>query len=118
MDEIEFEACVETALQDLPMRFREACRGVSVVATALPGEDTLNALGLSEPLELLGLYHGVSLTQKSVLDLPTRPDTILIYRLPILAYAGARHLPVPPVAAGSRHAGWLRDGYSRVNAFV
>lgn len=97
MDEIEFEACVEAALQDLPTRFLKACQGVSIVATTLPGEDTLNALGLSEPLELLGLYHGVSLTRKSVLDLPARPDTILIYRLPILAYAKTQRLPVNEV---------------------
>lgn len=70
---------------------------MSIVATTLPDEATLNAFGMSEPLELLGLYHGVSLTQKSVLDLPTRPDTILIYRLPILAYAKTQRLPVDEV---------------------
>lgn len=97
MDETEFAASVEAAFQDLPPEFQEACQGVSILAEALPDEDTLKALGLSDPLELLGLYHGISLTRKSTLDLPQRPDTVLIYRLPILAYAEAKALPVQDV---------------------
>ena len=70
---------------------------MSIVASTLPDEDTLKALYLSEPLELLGLYHGVSLTRRSIYDLPTRPDTILIYRLPILEYAKSNGMPVRDV---------------------
>ena len=33
---------------------------------------------------LLGLYHGVSLNHKSVMDLPRQPDMVFLYRRPIL----------------------------------
>jgi predicted Zn-dependent protease with MMP-like domain len=34
----------------------------------------------------LGLYHGVDLTQQSVLDVSPIPEMIFLYRRPILAY--------------------------------
>lgn len=99
MNEIEFAECIGAAFQDLPQQFRDACTGVSILAETLPDQQTLQALGLSDPLELLGLYHGISLTQKSVLDLPNRPDTVLIYRLPILTYAATKGLTVKDVVS-------------------
>ena len=36
--------------------------------------------------DLLGLYHGVSLDQKSVDDLPQDLDHVYLYRCPILEY--------------------------------
>lgn len=97
MNEVEFEANVQAAFEALPETYREACKGIAIQAPSLPSTETLNALGLSDPLELLGLYHGISLTRKSLYDLPTQPDVVLIYRLPILAYAHARGLPVQEV---------------------
>lgn len=97
MDEDEFEASVQAALSGLPEVYRKACEGVAVRAQSLPSPDTLEALGLSDPLELLGLYHGISLTNKSVFALASMPDTVLIYRLPILAYAEEQGLPVDDV---------------------
>ena len=34
----------------------------------------------------MGLYHGVSLDKKSVMDLPRRPDMVFLYRRPLLDY--------------------------------
>ena len=45
---------------------------------------TVAEMGLESPWELTGLYRGVPLTQKSVLDVPHAPDTILLFREPIL----------------------------------
>jgi predicted Zn-dependent protease with MMP-like domain len=63
---------------------REAVRGTALLVEDLPDEETLEALGLEHPWELTGLYRGTPLTQKSVLDVPAEPDTILLYREPIL----------------------------------
>ena len=38
------------------------------------------------PFELLGLYHGVDLTRKSVLDIPGQVDMIFLYRRPLLEF--------------------------------
>lgn len=43
-------------------------------------------MGLDSPFELLGLYRGVALSQKSLFDAPQDVDTIALYRRPILDY--------------------------------
>ncbi|RKK01129.1 metallopeptidase family protein [Pseudoroseomonas wenyumeiae] len=74
----------EAAFAAIPDALREAVRGTALLVEDLPDEETLQALGLEHPWELTGLYRGTPLTQKSVLDVPAEPDTILLYREPIL----------------------------------
>ncbi len=97
MDEAEFEARVQDAFLQLPEVYRKACEGVAVRSQSLPSSETLRALEIEDPMGLLGLYHGVSLTQKSVFDVAGMPDTVLIYHLPILAYAEEKGLAVNDV---------------------
>ena len=51
-----------------------------------PDDDTLEDLECESPFDLLGLYRGVDLTRKSVLDAPQDLDMIFLYRRPILDY--------------------------------
>lgn len=74
------------AYDRLPLRFRELCDGVALQVAEFPDEDMLNELGLESPFDLLGLYHGVSLDQKSTGDLPRGPDMVFLFRRPILDY--------------------------------
>lgn len=74
------------AYDRLPRRFRELCDGVALQVAEFPDEDMLNELGLESPFDLLGLYHGVSLDQKSTGDLPRGPDMVFLFRRPILDY--------------------------------
>ena len=46
----------------------------------------MEELGVDDGFDLLGLYRGVSLDQRSVLDTPTDVDVIFLYRRPILDY--------------------------------
>ncbi len=46
----------------------------------------LDALGIESPFDLMGLYQGVSLDRKSVLDAPAMPDMVVLYRRAILDY--------------------------------
>jgi predicted Zn-dependent protease with MMP-like domain len=41
--------------------------------------------GVSSPYNLLGFYHGVPMTQRTQFYANVAPDTISIYRRPILA---------------------------------
>ena len=50
------------------------------------GDETLADLELESPFELLGLYRGISLDQKSVNDSPTEMDMIFLYRRPLLDF--------------------------------
>jgi acetylglutamate kinase len=74
----------ETALGAIPEPLRELVRGTAIVVEDAADDATLEEMGLENPWELTGLYRGVPLTQKSVLDVPQEPDTIILYREPIL----------------------------------
>ena len=74
----------ETALAAIPAPLRELVRGTAIVVEETPDDDTLAEMGIDNPWDLTGLYRGVPLTQKSVLDVPQAPDTILLFREPIL----------------------------------
>ena len=74
----------ETALAAIPAPLRDMVRGTAIVVEETPDDETLAEMGLDSPWELTGLYRGVPLPQKSVLDVPQAPDTILLYREPIL----------------------------------
>ncbi|MCO6414680.1 metallopeptidase family protein [Siccirubricoccus sp. KC 17139] len=77
-------ALAEVALDALPEALREMVRGTAIIVEDVPDDETLAELGLDSPWDLTGLYRGVPLTQKSVLDVPREPDTVLLYREPIL----------------------------------
>lgn len=87
MNEAGFQRLVEAAFEELPPEFRDACRGVAIRVEPLPDADVLASLDLTDGYELLGLYHGINLAQKSVLDVTVQPDMVFLYRLPIVAYA-------------------------------
>ncbi|MBO1076323.1 metallopeptidase family protein [Roseomonas marmotae] len=74
----------EIAFAAIPEVLREAVRGTALLVEEVPDEETLAALELEHPWELTGLYRGTPLTQRSSLDVPAVPDTILLYREPIL----------------------------------
>ena len=74
----------EAALAAIPATLRDLVRGTAIVVEDTPDDETLAELGIETPWELTGLYRGTPLTQKSVLDAPQEPDTILLFREPIL----------------------------------
>jgi acetylglutamate kinase len=74
----------DKALAAIPEPLRKMVRGIAIVVEETPDDDTVAEMGLESPWELTGLYRGVPLTLKSVLDTPGEPDTIFLYREPIL----------------------------------
>ncbi len=75
-----------TALASLPEKLRRPISGLVVRVEDFPDADVAADLELESPFDLLGLYKGVSLDQKSVLDVPQAIDMIFLYRRPILDY--------------------------------
>jgi len=76
MSRDEFEELVSEALDLIPAEFTKAMDNVVVLV-----EDR-------HPTQnLYGLYHGVALTSRTSSYSGHLPDTITIYRLPILAHA-------------------------------
>lgn len=85
-DLADIEAIGLAALADIPERLRRHLADVVIRVEEFPAADVLEDLGLDSPFELLGLYHGVSMADKSVLATPHGPDMIFLYRRPLLDY--------------------------------
>ena len=74
-----FAKVVEEALDSLPQEFRSHIRNVAVLVEDMPPNQPSPRAGQQRQL-LLGLFHGVPSTKKSVFDLPTGPDYIVLYQ--------------------------------------
>ncbi len=68
----------------LPDAFRARAGDLLIRIEEYPTDEVLDTLGIEDPLDLLGLYHGVSLDKKSFSDLPQQPDMVFLYRRPLL----------------------------------
>jgi predicted Zn-dependent protease with MMP-like domain len=80
----DFEAIAAEAYARLPDEFREKSNDLLIRVEDFATDEVLESLGIGDAYELLGLYHGVSLNHKSVMDLPRQPDMVFLYRRPIL----------------------------------
>jgi predicted Zn-dependent protease with MMP-like domain len=83
-DLAQFERLAEAAWRRLPARFRDLCGDVVIRVEELASEDVLRDLDIDDPLDLLGLYQGISLAKKSVLDIPQGPNMVFLYRRALL----------------------------------
>jgi predicted Zn-dependent protease with MMP-like domain len=81
-----FESLVAEALDGLPAAFQERLSNVAVVVEEWPpDDDELETVDVAEDTDLLGLYQGIPLGQRSTGYNLVMPDRITIYRQPILA---------------------------------
>jgi predicted Zn-dependent protease with MMP-like domain len=82
----EFEAIADAAYRRLPERFRALTGDLLIRIEDFPTDEVLDAMGIDSPFDLLGLYSGVDLARKSVMDVTSLPDMVFLYRRPILDY--------------------------------
>ena len=73
------------ALAEIPEPFKSQIEGVVVRVAEWPEDDVLDDLGIESPYGLLGLYHGVALTERSSGDVAPPVNMIFLYRQPLLA---------------------------------
>ena len=83
---VELEELAAAAWQRLPPEFRALCAGVLIRVEEYAAEDVLKALNIESPFDLMGLYQGVSLDRKSVMDITQGPDMVFLYRRALLDY--------------------------------
>lgn len=79
MEREHFVKLVEEALDSIPREFRRRIRNVAVLVEDMPPNQPSPQSGKQRRL-LLGLFHGVPTTKKSIFDLPTGPDHIVLYQ--------------------------------------
>lgn len=81
----QIEEMARAAIADLPDGFQPAAREVALRVVDWPERWMLDDLGMADPLELTGLYDGIPMTEKSVIHQPLGPDSVWLFREPILA---------------------------------
>ena len=74
------------ALATIPRELRGFVGDVVIRVDEFPDRETEAEMELESPFDLLGLYRGISLDQKSVGHTPQDLDMIFLYRRPILDY--------------------------------
>jgi predicted Zn-dependent protease with MMP-like domain len=80
----EIEEIARAALKALPAPFSESLGDLVLLVEDFAGEDTLKTMGIDDPFELSGIYEGVPLTEQSVSQSGMLPETVRLFRRPIL----------------------------------
>lgn len=120
LDEIERMAL--DAVEALPEAFRGPARAVLLRVEDLADDALLDEMGMDDPFALTGLYEGIPLTHKSVMDPGRGPDVIRLFRRAILDEWIARgdvaladlvaHVMVHELA---HHFGWSDDDIAAID---
>ena len=79
------EGIARDTIARLPAAFAAHLGDILLLVEEAADAETLAAVGLEDPLDLTGLYHGHPLGEKSSMDSGTMPDRIHLYRQAILA---------------------------------
>lgn len=82
----DIEALASEAWNRLPAEFRKLSRDLVFRVEDFATDDILDEMEIESPFDLMGLYKGVSLDRKSVLDQSLEPDMVFLYRRAILDY--------------------------------
>ncbi len=82
----ELETLADAAYRRLPDAFRKLTGDLVIRVEDFPTDEVLDHLGIESPFDLLGLYTGVDLGRKSIMDVTALPDMVFLYRRPILDY--------------------------------
>lgn len=81
----DIDAIARHTLARLPSPFAESLSDVVLMIEPVADPDTARRLGLHHPMQLSGLYEGISLNHQSVSHSGTLPERITLYSRPILA---------------------------------
>lgn len=116
-----FEAMAAAALAAIPEPFRSAAGAVALRVEDFAPDPLLAEMDM-DAFALTGLYDGIPLTEKSTAHQETRPDTIWLFRRPILDEWAERgneplghligHVLVHELA---HHFGWSDDDIAAID---
>jgi predicted Zn-dependent protease with MMP-like domain len=80
----DFSRIAQQAWEAMPAQFRAIAGDVIFRVEDFADEETLAGLEIEDPFELTGLYHGVDLTQRSMMDPAPQAPMVSLYRRAIL----------------------------------
>jgi predicted Zn-dependent protease with MMP-like domain len=82
----EFAAIVERALEGIPPEIGRHIENVAITIEDRASPDLLREMGLPPDEPLFGVYTGVAVQERSVSSPPLYPDTIILFREPLLEF--------------------------------
>lgn len=82
----DIQRLAQLAVERLPELFRRHLADIVLKVQDFPGEDVMTAMQLETGWDILGLYQGVPLGEKSSMAPTAMPDLIFLYRRPMLEY--------------------------------
>ena len=85
-DLAEMELMARDEFDRLPDHFRALCRDLVIRVEDFPSDDVLKKMGCETEFDLLGLFEGIGLPFQSESDIARMPNTVSLYRRPILDY--------------------------------
>ncbi|WP_375550724.1 metallopeptidase family protein [Rhodophyticola porphyridii] len=117
-----FEMMAHAAREALPPPYGEAALAVALRVEDFAPDYILNEMEIADPLDLTGLYEGIPLTEKSVMDQPYGPDTIWLFRCAILEeWTDRGDVPLETLVAHvlvhelAHHFGWSDDDIAAID---
>jgi len=118
MTQREFEKMTAEGFERLPEWVRAKIKNVALLIEEIPSEEDRELQGLAEDETLLGLYKGIPLSERGshYSESIVLPDTITLYRIPILEVVHEDGLDVRDVIADTiwhefaHHFGIDEDG--------
>ncbi len=84
-----FQKAAEEAFASLPEHFRQAMDNVVIFTEDFPDAATMVRMRAASRYDILGLYQGWPLPERGSQYAGQPPDTIHLYRKPILAWCAA-----------------------------
>jgi predicted Zn-dependent protease with MMP-like domain len=116
------ERLARGTLADLPPQFRGPAEAVMIRVADFAPDDILDDMDVEDAFDLTGLYDGVPMIEKSVMDTVDRPDTIWLFRRPIVDEWAERgdvslgqlvaHILVHELA---HHFGWSDEDIAKID---
>ncbi|MDE2181739.1 MAG: metallopeptidase family protein [Alphaproteobacteria bacterium] len=86
----EIERIARDAFRGLPPHFRALCGDIPFVVQEFPDDDVVNDMDLESEFDILGLFQGSNLADRSGHGGRPEPTMIFLYRRPILDYWAER----------------------------
>jgi len=81
------EALATEALKALPEPFKSLAADVTCSVAEFAEDDVLAGFGMESPFELMGLFHGIGMTENGATPQTGQlPNTVFLYRRAILDY--------------------------------
>ena len=82
----DMEEIAARAFETIPETLRKHVTDVRIVVEEFPSAEVMREMALESPFDLLGLYEGVPIGDRSVSDVRQDIDMIFLYRRPLLNY--------------------------------